>query len=289
MVLLFFISFTGFGQENVAKKFKMLYKFNTIKQADNTRLLEVSFIARNKKNKKDKPPVFDAEIQFYNTTETEDILLGTAKTDDTGHASITVPASHKYTLDAAGYINLSAKFKGTDQLKRKSKKIQVKDIFLELDLKEIDSVKTVIVKAFTIDSLGVKIKANNVDVIISIGAMISKMKIEEATLKNGLYTFEFPTDIPGNIAQNIDIYTTIEDHDEYGNVIQKSNEKWGVYDSKELDSKNTLWSKYAPLWMYILLGVLLGGIWINFIYTLFQLKTIKKEGLTFEAENIPKT
>lgn len=289
ILILLLISFTSFGQENEAKNFKMLYKFNTVKQADNARFLEVSFIARNKKNKKDKVPVFDAEIQFYNTTDDEDILLGTAKTDDKGMASITIPASHKYSLDADGYINLSAKFKGTKQIKRKSKSLQVKDIFLELDLKEIDSVRTVVVKAFTIDSLGVKNKANKIDIFISIGAMISNMKLEEGTIRKGTYTYEFPTDIPGNVDQNIDVYTTIDDHDDYGTVVQKSNAKWGVYTIKDLNGDNTLWSKLAPLWMYIVLGVLLGGIWINFIFTLLQLKKIKKEGLAFEIENTPET
>jgi len=287
MLVLFLISFTSFGQENEAKNFKMLYKFNTVKQADNTRFLEVSFIARNKKNKKDKVPVFDAEIQFYNTTDDEDILLGTAKTDDTGFASITMPASHEYVLDADGYINLSAKFKGSKQIKRKSKSIQVKDIFMELDLKEIDSVRTVIVTAFTIDSLGVKNKADNIDIFISVGAMISNMKLEEATIENGTYAYEFPTDIPGNVDRNIDVYTTIDDHDDYGTVVQKNNATWGVYTVKEKNADNTLWSSLAPLWMYVVLGILLGGIWINFIFTLLELKKIKKEGLLIEAENNP--
>ena len=53
------------AQDNEAKNFKMLYKFNTIKQADNTRLLEVSFIARHKKDRKNKVPVYEAEINFF--------------------------------------------------------------------------------------------------------------------------------------------------------------------------------------------------------------------------------
>ena len=284
MLVLFLISFTSFGQENEAKKYKMLYKFNSVKQADNSRFLEVSFIARNKKNKKDKIPVFEAEIFFYNTTDDADILLGTAKTDDTGIASITVPASHKYSLDTDGYINISAKFKGSKQIKKKSKSIQVKDIFMELDLKEIDSVRTVIVTAFTIDSLGVKTNAENIDIFISIGAMLSKMKLEEGTIEDGTYSYEFPTDIPGNVDRNIDVFTTIDDHDDYGTVIQENSAKWGVYSVKEKNGDNTLWSKLAPLWMYIVLGILLGGIWINFIFTMLQLKKIKSEGLAFEAE-----
>ena len=51
-----------------------------------------------------------------------------------------------------------------------------------LNLEEIDSVKTIFVKAYTIDSLGVETPVEEVDVIISIEGMLSKMKIKEETI-----------------------------------------------------------------------------------------------------------
>ncbi|WP_456421953.1 hypothetical protein, partial [Lutibacter sp.] len=56
---------TCFAQKNDTDNYRMLFNFNTIKQSDNTRLLEVSFIAKNKKNRKDKVPIYNAEIKFF--------------------------------------------------------------------------------------------------------------------------------------------------------------------------------------------------------------------------------
>ena len=61
-----FINTDSIAQELDASNYRILYKFNTTKQHDNSRLLEVSFIGRNKKDRKDKLPMYDAEIKFYN-------------------------------------------------------------------------------------------------------------------------------------------------------------------------------------------------------------------------------
>jgi len=147
----------GFAQEDFdIKKYRTYYKFKTIKNSDNSRLLEVSFIAQNKKNRKDRIPVFDAKISFYNTLNDNEALIGTAKTNEEGIAQFTVPSNYNYTTNEDGYINLDAKFKGTKSIKRVSKSISVKDLQLEVDLVEIDSVKTAIIRAFTLDSINTK-------------------------------------------------------------------------------------------------------------------------------------
>ncbi len=127
--------------------------------------------------------------------------LGVAKTNKEGIAQLTVPADQTYLTDEEGYINLKAVFEGTDGLKSKEDEIAVKDVFFELDLTEIDSVKTVVLNAFTLDSLQTKIPVEELDVVFSVGGMISKMPIEEATLEDGEYEFEFPNDIPGECSR----------------------------------------------------------------------------------------
>jgi len=275
-VLIF--SFNGFSQELDASNYKMRFNFKTVKQADNSRLLEVSFIGQNKKDRKDKIPVNEAEIKFFNTLNDEEILLGTTKTSHEGIAKIIVPNSQKYLADDDGYINLIAKFEGTDAIDAEEDDISIKDIFLELNLEEIDSVKTVLVKAFTIDSLGVEIPVEEADVIISIQGMLSKMKLEEGTIEEGVFEFEFPTNIPGDHNGNITVFSIIDDNDDFGNVIQQNTINWGVF-NKEIEKEgNKLWSKAAPIWMYIVLSILLLGVWGNYAYTIAFLFKIKKDG-----------
>ena len=277
-IIALMFSFTSIAQENDASNFRMMFNFKTVKQNDNTRLLEVSFIARNKKDRKDKIPVVDTEIKFYNTLNEEEVLLGTSTTSQEGIAQLILPESHNYLVDENGYINLIAKFEGTDALDEEEEELSVKDLHLELNLKEIDSVKTVIVKAFTIDSLGIETPVEEADIIVSVQGMLSKMKIKEDYIEDGEFKFEFPTDLPGNENGDITVFSIIEDNDDFGNVFQKKTVNWGTFNKQVKEEENKLWSEAAPMWMYIVLTILLLGVWANYVYTILNLFKIKKEG-----------
>ena len=276
------ISVTSSAQEIDMSKYRILYSFNTVKQADNSRLLEVNFTARNKKSRKDKLPVFDAEINFINILNDNEVLLGTSKTSKEGIATLILPENQKYLTDPNGNIYLIARFKGTEALKKKKQEIIVKNLHLELNLTEIDSIKKVLVKAFTIDSLGIQTPANEVDIKIAVGGMLSKMILEEGIIENGKFEFEFPTDLPGDVNGDVTIYSIIEDHEEYGNISQKETINWGVFDKQIKKEENTLWSSAAPIWMYIVLTIMLVGVWANYIYTIIHLYQLKEEGESYD-------
>ncbi len=270
------------AQEIDVSNYRMLFRFNTVKQHDNSRVLEVSFIARNKKNRKDNIPVFDAEINFINYLNDQVVLLGMSKTSKDGIALLTLPENQIYLTDSEGNINLVARFEGSEALDEEEKEIIVKDIHLELNLTEIDSVKTVVVKAFTIDSLGVEMPVQEVYIKIAVEGMLSKMILEEGTIENGELEFVFPTDLPGDVDGNLTVYSIIEDHDEFGNVFQKETLKWGVFNKQAKEENNKLWSSAAPIWMYIVLTIMLVGVWVNYLYTIINLYRLKKEGEILE-------
>jgi len=282
-----FINTNSIAQENDVSNYRMLFNFNTTKQHDNSRLLEVSFIARNKKDRKDKIPVYDAEIKFFNILNEDEVLLGASKTSQEGIARITLPENQQYLTDDDGYINFKAYFEGSDAMDEEEDEISVKNLFLELNLEEIDSVKTVTVEAFVLDSLGVKTAVEEADIIISVGGMLSNMNIEEGTIEAGEFEYEFPIGIPGDVNGDLTVNAIIEDHDEFGNVIQKKSVNWGVFDREFVEESNKLWSEVAPIWMYVVLTILLVGVWSNYIYTIRNLFKIKKEGkkLDLETEN----
>jgi hypothetical protein len=273
-----------FAQNIDVENYRMMYSFKTIKNSDNTRTLEVSFIARNKEDRKDNVPVFDAEIKFFNTLNDEEVLIGTSKTNNEGIARIILPENQNYLADEDGYINLKALFEGTDAIDEQEETLSVKNLYLELDLQEIDSVKTVFVKAFLKDSLGTILPVEECDIIISVNGMISRMKIEEGTIENGEFEFEMPTNIPGDANGNYTVFAIIQDHDEFANVIQEKNVNWGVFTKLAADDSNTLWSEAAPIWMYIVLTILLVGVWANYAYTIKNLFSISKEGKELEMK-----
>jgi hypothetical protein len=275
---------SSFSQENNLKNFKVRFGLTSIKQPDNSRVLEVSFIATNKKDRKDRVPVFDAAINYYNVTETEDILLGTAKTDNEGTAQLTVPANKTYVMDASGYINFKAVFDGTEGFDGEEDELTVRDVFLELNLKEIDSVKTVILNAYTLDSLNTKIPLEDTEIKFAVAGFISNLPIQKGTVESGEFQFQFPKNISGDKNGNIDLIASILDSDEFGNVIQKKNINWGVNKKIAVES-NQLWSKVAPIWMYVVLSILLLGVWANYVYSIKNLFNIRKEGKEIELKS----
>jgi hypothetical protein len=130
-----------------------------------------------------------------------------------------------------------------------------------------------------------QIPVEEADVIFSVGGLFSQMPIEEATIEDGEYEFEFPTDIPGDVNGNLTVYSIIEDHEEFGNVNQKKTIKWGVFTKQYKEEKNMLWSEAAPIWMYVVLTIMLVGVWANYVYTIINLFKIKKEGVNLELES----
>ncbi|MBE0423355.1 MAG: hypothetical protein IBX66_05400 [Lutibacter sp.] len=266
------------AQENEADNYKMAFSFRTEKNNDNARVLEANFIGRNKNDKKDILPIFGAEIKFFNILNDDEVLLGTSKTTNKGIAQLIIPENHNYLIDPEGNINLIARFEATEYIEEESEEIIVKNLHLELIFTEVDSVKTVLIKAFTLDSLGIETPAEEVDFIVFIKTMLSKMPIIEGTIENGEFEFEFPADFPGDKNGDLTVSAQVEDHDEYASVTQEKTVNWGVFSKEIKKGKNTLWSAVAPIWMYTVLTIMLVGVWANYLYTIVHLFKIKKEG-----------
>lgn len=284
IIVALLVNINGIAQQNDLSNYRTRFDFKTVKQPDNSRLLEVTFIALNKTDRKDQLPVYEAEIQFFNILNDAEILLGSSKTSKEGIAQLIVPENHKYNTDGEGYINLRARFNSTDALSEEEGDLMVKDLHLDLNLTEIDSVKTVTLTAFTIDSLGVKTPVSDVDIITYVKAMLSKMNIDEGTISDGEYTFTMPQSFAGNPKGNLTISSIIDDNDEYGTIIQEKTVHWGTFNKPLKHDKNMLWTKAAPIWMYVVLTILLLGVWINYIYTIANLFIIKKDGDNLSSE-----
>ncbi len=282
-ILILLLVMTGypndiFSQEFELSNYKIRFQFSTLKDIDNNRQLEVSFLATNKKDRKDRIPVTDALIKFFNSGNDTLLLIGEIKTNNKGIAKLQVPSSISLLSDEEGYYNFIAQFDATGSLKRQKKSLQVKDLFLDMNLTEEDSLKIVSLEAFTTDSLGQKTPVEELDIVFSVGGMLSKLPIEDGTLEDGTYEFEMINDIPGDINGDFQLFVFVDDHDDYGTVLQMAESNWGVFDDIREPEKNKLWTEAAPIWMYIVLTIMLVGAWANYFYTIIKLWKIKKMG-----------
>lgn len=271
-------SYNGFAQSFELSDYKMGFKLTTAKNIDNSRTLSVLYQATNKKDRKDRIPITDALIQFYAADHDSIMPLGEIKTNNKGIAEFIVPATKSIYANEDGYQSFTALFKGTKGLKKQKKSVEVKDLFLELSLSEIDSVNMVSIEAFEKDSIGDRVYVEELDIVFSVGGMLSRMPIEEGSTEDGKYEFEMPNDIPGDINGDFKFYAFVDDHDDYGTVLQMSQSNWGVFDDIQVPEKNKLWTDAAPIWMYIVLTILLVGAWANYVYAVVKLWKIKKIG-----------
>ncbi|MCE2611682.1 hypothetical protein LVD13_01775 [Flavobacteriaceae bacterium D16] len=274
------------GQEEAdMSQYRVRFGFTVTKQPDNSRVFKAEFYASNRKNRRERTPIYEAEIQFLNILEDQEIALGTAKTNKEGIAEVTLPGNYKYLKDAEGFMNFRAYFVGTDALDEESEDLRIRDLQFQLDLVEVDSVQTITVSAYTKDSLGIDIPVSDAYVVLSVEGMLSRMVIEEDLVDAGELQVEFPKGLPGDKDGNITVFALIEDDDTFGNVVAKQTIDWGTPQAQRIPVENMLWSEVAPFWMYVVLTILLVGVWANYAYTIVNLLKIKKDGKKMAMES----
>ena len=118
LLVIFLILGTAHAQESEKQQFdpsqyRMRFNLNTIKQNDGSRLFEVKFLAQNKKNRKERIPVYKAKIDFFNVLGDEDHLLGSATTTDEGIAQLVFAENKSYLSSEDGTVTIKAVY--TDQ------------------------------------------------------------------------------------------------------------------------------------------------------------------------------
>jgi hypothetical protein len=278
-VLLFcLINQSGMGQENAADNYKSLFSFNTVKNDDGSRLLEVEFQARNKEDRKDKIAVPAAPIKFYNVLEDEEVLLGESNTDKKGIAKLNLAADQEYLTDEDGYINFLAVFEGTDAIDEEEEELMIMDLHLELELAMDHETRMAYVKAYTLDSLGEEVPVEEMDIIVGVESMLSLMPLAEDYLEEGEFEIEVPNDLPGEPNGEIVVIAKVDESDDFGTVFARQRVNWGIREEERVVAENQLWTRAAPLWMYIVLTIMLVGVWANYAYTVVNLRKIKKLG-----------
>ncbi len=278
LVLALFLPWQATAQDFDLKAYRLRFKLETTKNTDGSRTLEASFIGQNKKDRKDRLPVHQAEVVFLNTLEDEAVVLGKVNTDETGTAQLNLPADQNYLTDEEGYIEFIARFEGTKEIKKKEADLKVKDLFLEIQAEEIDSIKTVLVRAFAMDSTNQRVPQDDVDLRISVRGMLSDFIVEEGSTEDGIFEIEFPDDIPGDVNGDFTMVAFVEDSDDYGNVEYTLVSDWGVFDDIPQKENNELWTEVAPMWMYVILTIMLVGVWANYLYTIINIRKIKRLG-----------
>lgn len=225
--------------------------------------------------------VSNVEIQFFKDEPLPENLLGSAKTDENGKATINLSEKNDTSL----WFTYIAVLENNPDFRDADREIEVKKGYLNMELVEIDSVKIIKIFIGAPDSAGNVISVEEVSARAYVKRLFGLLPISdefESTDEEGFLEIEFPPDIPGNENGEITIVTQVSDHDEFGNLEFRKTAPWGIplkVDESELNKELSLSSSNSPVVLVVIVNLMLIGILGVIVYIIFQLFKISKLGL----------
>jgi len=230
------------------------------------------------KGERGRKKVAEAEIEFYNVSDTSDIFLGKATTDTDGVAILEITKNQNISPNSDREFMYSALFRGNEVYNDVSKSITLKEVNMDVSFIEIDSIKNIVVTVFELDASGEEIPVEE-DVIFYVPRQFSLLKIGEAELQDGNGMIEFPVTLPGDSIGDLKIIARIEESREYGTVETIGVKDWGKPRPPVIvEARRGLGDTDAPLWMVYTLIVLLSAVWFHYLYIVYVLFVIKRKG-----------
>lgn len=253
-----------------------------IKNTDNQRILQTALTYSMNRS---ELPLPGMEITFYKGGEKKEVISKSI-TDSKGIARIELSNDLILPVDKDGKWALSSDFAGNDTIEAGTSEITIKDVILEMDLTEIDSIKTITLNAFVKEN-GTDIPVSGEAVKIYVPRMFSLLLIGEVTLDDtGAGFLEFPRDLPGDSLGFLTVIAKFEENENFGNVERLSNLKWGVPTFyTEPKFHRALWTKTAPKWMIYTLSILLAGVWGHYLFAIISLLRIRRDARLKKARD----
>jgi len=163
-------------------------------------------------------------------------------------------------------------------------------------LSKMDPTKSKLVKInFDFDSvtnkLNISIKANektgiiplvDAEVVLFANRYFGKLQIDKTlrTSNDGLVSFNFPKDLPGDTSGNLEIIVKVN-HDTYGEIESEQKLKIGVPTNKpSLTEKRAIWNVLtkAPIWLIITFTSIVLVVGAFLLYIIYSLVKLKKSG-----------
>ena len=276
------LSFAGFlyGQENTdsteVQSFEPKLNFAYLNNTEGVKVLTCEI---SSKIDRQFLPIENAEINFYAGFDNE-MKLGTVKSDKKGKAVFEIKPDMLLPMNDTGLVKFMVDYKGVSNSESASEELIIKDISLDMTLEEIDSVRTVTIKASKFGKNKEILPLGDMEITVYAKRLYSDLPIGKAFLdpETGVGSIEFPV-LPGDSVGDITVIARIDGDEQYGTVEKRSVIKWGtpvVYHYNRIGP--ALWSSHSPLWMTITLYIFLAGVWYHLIQVFRRMYKVKKIG-----------
>lgn len=275
LILLFMFLTAGFITEEAYAQERSRIRMNYVKKSSGDKLITLTLYAGRGK---DMVLLNDQTITLSAANEDTTVVLTELLTNAEGVAQLMIENGYPFPLDEEGFTMIEASYEGNDEYRGATSEMEVKELEMEMEFNTEDSVKMVSVRAFERDSDGNEVPVDGLFMYVGVQRLYSILPIGEImTSEDGVYSIEFPDDIPGDSTGSFTVVARIDDNEYYGSVEKRSDITWGTpvsYDHGPTQRK--LWTDEAPLWMIASVFIVLAGAWFHFFLSIYKLSRIKK-------------
>ncbi|NNF34609.1 MAG: hypothetical protein HKN68_10895 [Saprospiraceae bacterium] len=225
-------------------------------------------------------PVDRVNIGFYKNEVSEENLIGTSESKENGEVKI----DFEGVADSSLWDNYIAVLTNNPDYNDEEEEVEVLRSIMEIEVSEIDSLRMVEVYVGSLDSSGVPVPAEEVEVRLFVERLFGLLPIGEGdyTDESGKIEFEFPMDLPGDENGMLTIVAGVEDHEDFGNLMLIEEIKWGVPISLEEEKAPDIWlaspTSNASIVLVITTNILLLIIYGVIGYMIYLLMKIRKIG-----------
>lgn len=237
IIVPFFVSLISFGQE----KQRVYMSMDTKLVVDEYRLIEVTLRTRTDGKFK---PIQGAEVKILMKTDEKDKNLATILTNNEGIASLAIAEGYSYFKDEDGKYTILAKFKGDDNFKKANKKIKVRDLIINADFNETDSIKKIKISALELIKDSLTIPEKDVDFKVFVDRIFADLELASGSFTEGKAEVNIPNNIPGDPNGKINLIIAVDERD-YELVELTKEINWGVpLKIEEVRNKNATTISY---------------------------------------------
>jgi hypothetical protein len=274
--LTFFISGISFAQVEKNKLILGLGYYN-----DNNQVQYLKANTKTKINGKFKQ-VGGIPVSFYISSESPANLLGKARTDDHGMATLPIPATARGEWNKSPKQSFLAVTDSSGSFDAVTTSIDLTKARIKLDTGEDKKIMATLIEQK--ESAWVPVKG--VDLKIAVKRLGGDLNVNETpvftTDSLGVASADFKLlNLPGDSKGNLILVARVEDNDIYGNMTTERTVPWGT-SSKYVSEYNqrSLFARrgWSPFWLTWMAYSITAAVWIVLLYLFIQIRRLKKLG-----------
>jgi len=245
----------------IAQKKQKAYMSIEYKQIVNEyRLLEVTI--RTRIDGKFQA-IKNAPIEILMVSEDDEVLITTINSDENGFANLAIDKNYSYFKDDEGKYTIKAVYKGNDTYKKANKKIKARDLFINGDFVDKDSIKTIYISALELIQDSMTIPEKEIGYEVFVDRLFADLKLASGDIVNGKAQITIPNDIPGDNEGNIKLIILVDERN-YQTVELSKTIDWGTPLIKEvIKKKNAATISYVAFMITSIIVIAIFGLLLS--------------------------